>query len=355
MRTVLVVSALALGTAVAASASSGRIAAVKPVVKNTKGDIAAISIDGPIVAYDVKSSLDVDCNKLFTWNVNTGGGTVADAPDTCSAEGSSTGEGFSDLVVAGTRLAWIVNEGGNTESDDTLYAASLPKPKEKEIASVLREGEADERLDGDYIGYLAGDGDLVAVNTFTEKGTSVTKAALNLVTAKSLKPIVRVTGSGKGTLLVFDADLGRIAVYAGPRRVALYSATGKLLGTITTAGRLVDAALRKDYLVAQTDAGVLEVRNANTGKLVKKLPYPKKAFGLDVHSGIAVYALGAKVHAVLLATGRDRVVATGKTALEDVAIDSAGAVYAFNTFAKDKEVGNLGFLTIRQLSTLLAG
>ena len=36
-----------------------------------------------------------------------------------------------EIAVAGTRLAWIVNEGGNTESSDVLYTASLPGPKER--------------------------------------------------------------------------------------------------------------------------------------------------------------------------------------------------------------------------------
>jgi hypothetical protein len=46
---------------------------------------------------------------------------------------------------------------------------------------------------------------------------------------------------------------------------------------------------------------------------------------------------------------------TGRSELVDVAVDAAGAAYAFNTFPKGKEVGNIGFLTIGQLNMPLAG
>src|SRR6266536_3043593 len=124
-------------------------AAPSTKVKNTNGWIESLAMDGSRVAYDVQGS--PECNKLFVWNVRSGAGALVSGKWTCEADSTSTGGGVTAIAVAGSRIAWIVNLGGNTESNDYLYTASLPKPKETLRARARRTGEIDGVLAGDWI------------------------------------------------------------------------------------------------------------------------------------------------------------------------------------------------------------
>src|SRR5919197_4530895 len=156
--------------------------ATKTKIKNTNGWIQAIDMDGPRLAYDVKSP---GCNKLFVWNVRTDGGARVSGNRTCAADSTSTGAGVRELAVAGLRIAWIVNLGGNTESSDYLYTASLPRPKEALLASAMRMGDVDAVLTGGLLGGLVGDAGLLAVNTWRPNAAGeVADAALRRIRSR---------------------------------------------------------------------------------------------------------------------------------------------------------------------------
>jgi len=106
-----------------------------PRVKNTKGEIESMAMDGPRVAYAVKSDT---CTKVIVLNVLTRSAVVASGRKTCDADNSSTGSGVREIAFAGTRLAWIVNQGGNSESDDYLYTATLGVQRERLVASAFQ-------------------------------------------------------------------------------------------------------------------------------------------------------------------------------------------------------------------------
>src|SRR5205809_2847361 len=111
-----IVSLLALTALLLAFPAEGAPTATR--IKNTNGWIESIGMDGPLLAYDVGGP---SCNKLFAWNVRTGAGALVSGKRTCAADSTSTGGGVTEIAVAGLRVAWIVNLGGNTESDDYLY------------------------------------------------------------------------------------------------------------------------------------------------------------------------------------------------------------------------------------------
>ena len=77
-------------------------------------------------------------HKFIVWNVLTGKTTKVSGRITDQADGTSTGHGVRELAIAGQRVAWIINQGGNTESDDYLYTSLLAKPAEKKLASASR-------------------------------------------------------------------------------------------------------------------------------------------------------------------------------------------------------------------------
>src|SRR4051812_39440187 len=161
MRT-LALAALALLIAMPALAAPGPSAKTK----NTAGWIESLAMDGPRVAYAVQGS-GSGCTKVFVWNVANGSAALASGQATCGADSTSTGGGVTEIAIAGTRLAWVVNQGGNTESSDSLYTASVPRPKERLLVSTVRTGSVDGTLTGGWIGGLVGRGDRIAVNRWT--------------------------------------------------------------------------------------------------------------------------------------------------------------------------------------------
>src|SRR3954452_3538385 len=146
MRT-LALAALALLVATPAPAAPGPAAKTK----NTAGWIESLAMDGPRVAYAVEGS-GSGCTKVVVWNVVTGSAALASGPATCDADSTSTGGGVTQIAIAGTRLAWVVNQGGNTESSDSLYTATLGGPKERLLVTTVRRGDVDGTLTGGWIG-----------------------------------------------------------------------------------------------------------------------------------------------------------------------------------------------------------
>src|SRR5580765_4149401 len=89
------------------------------------GPLNAVAMDGPLVAYDVGNAVFLSGlgDKVLVWNVLTGKTTKMSGKFTDQADITSTGRGVRELAVAGQRVACIINGGGNTESDDSLYTS----------------------------------------------------------------------------------------------------------------------------------------------------------------------------------------------------------------------------------------
>lgn len=339
---VLAIAALLLPLSLPASAASGPAAKVK----NTKGWIETVAMDGPRVAYAVE---DVACTKVVVWNVRTGSAAVASGRGTCGADSTSTGGGVTQIAVAGTRLAWTVNQGGNTESSDSLYVAALPHPEEQLLVSTIRTGDVDGTLTGGWIGGLVGGGDRIAVNRWTtnEQG-EVTTGMLQRVGSK-----LTTAASGTATLHAQSLDLRRVAVLRADGQVAVYDLDSGGLYVTVKPSSARQVALRKDYVVVLTRTKTIEIFNSRTGAPVRSWPVVAGARQLDVHSGIAVYAVGRRVHALRLTDGADAVVATAPRAVEGLAIEALGIVYAYNTVKGSQDVGNVAFVPLAKVNALL--
>ncbi len=163
----LLLASIVAGTATAAQSASS----AKPTLISTVGAVESLAMDGRRVAYDLEARSS--CNTLHVWDTVSKQDVVVSGAGTCGADSTSTGAGVREIAVAGRRVSWIVNLGGNTESADTLYAATVGGAKEKKLASALRTGDVDGVLNGTWIGNLAGDGDLTALNRWKTDGGSV--------------------------------------------------------------------------------------------------------------------------------------------------------------------------------------
>jgi len=340
----LAVAALLLALAVPAAAAPPAASRVK----NTNGWIDSIAMDGPRLAYAVEGG--AGCTKVFVWNVVTQSAALVSGKGTCTADSTSTGAGVTQIAVAGRRFAWIVNLGGNTESTDDLYSASVPAPREKLVASAYRTGNVDGTLKGSWLGGLVGSGDRIVLNQFTtDAAGSVATAAL-----RRLDNGLTTIAAGTATLHSESLDLHRVAVRRPDQRIALYDAdTGRLLLTVSPTS-VREVALRKDYIVALTRTRTIEIFDARTGTSVRTLPVLPGASKLDVHSGLAAYAVGRIVHVVRLADGKDAVLATAPRAVAALELEAPGIAYAYNTVKGTKDVGNLAFVPMANATSILS-
>lgn len=303
-------------------------AAANPPVRRTKlavGQIEGIAMDGARVAYDVQGDLPRRCNRVLVWNVVSGATTRVSGKGTCDADNTITsGAAVRRLAVAGTRVAWIVEQAGNTEADDDLYTAALPRPKERRLAFVRRTGSMlDPSFAGGWIGGLVGDGGLLAVNRWTtNRSGAIVDARLELVGAKQLKLLV----DGAASLEARSADSGRIAVLRLGGTVAIYSAGGELMRTIAPPAA-VEVALAGNYLVVLTRKRTLETYDSDSGAHLRTWPVQAGAAHLDVHGRTAVYSTVGRVRVLRLTTGKSAVIARtrGQASVE---IEAPGLVYA---------------------------
>jgi hypothetical protein len=332
-RAIFGIAAGAIGLTLAAGAA-GRTATTGPAVRHAQGQIEALALDGSRVAYDVGSTTGTVDNKVLVWNVRTGKTGKVSGKKTAAADSTSTGAGVYGLAIAGRRVAWLVNLGGNTEGDDYLYASSVAKPKERQVASDVRFGDncpgrSQALCPGRWLGGLVASANLIALNRWTtDNNGSVTDGGLDLLNGTRLKQIAKGTDTVEAT----SSDGGRVAVLRLNRSVGLYSAAGTFLRTVSPSSAEA-VALSGQNLVVLTRTRTLRVYNAHTGALRKTYPVQgSKAPGnLDVQGKVAIYTMGPSVHAVNLSSGKDRAVGTlrrGDVAL--ARIDSEGLAYAGN-------------------------
>jgi hypothetical protein len=338
-----------------ASASAGATVP-RGTVKAARGPVQALAMDGGRVAYDVGNSRSSSGagNKVLVWNVLTGRTTQVSGKLTSAADVTSTGRGVGELAIAGARVAWIVNHGGNTESDDSLYASSVTTPKERRIATARRSGEATSGdFQGNWIGGLVGSGGRIAANRWATDATgSAAEAELDLVGTRSLTRIA----SGTETLVAAAADGGRIAVARSDGTLVVYSSRGRQLLTVTPPST-VEVALAGNYLLVLTKTRTLELYDSRTGAHRKTLPVRggrETAQNLDLQATLAVYTLGRELHVVNLATRRDSVLATMSRRIEFAQIEAPGVVYAGNVPNAGAGAGTLVYVPFARVAATVS-
>jgi hypothetical protein len=320
----------------------------------TQAKIEALAIDGNRIAYDVGSTLGKNNNKVFVWNVRTGQTTTVSGKRTRIVDDSSTGSGVFQLAIAGTRVAWLANVGGNTEGDDYLFSSSVTTPKERKLATETRYGDnCPGRLAhcvGRWLGGLVGSGSLIALNQWTTDGSgAVTDGELDILNGTTLKQV----GTGPDTVQAGSADGARVAVLRSNGSVGLYASSGNLLRTVTTPPSAASVALSGHNLVVLTKTRQLQLYYAPSRS-------PSKTFSvrgsgtpgnLDVQGRIAIYSVGSSVHALNLGNGKDRVIGKLSRSIGLARIGGAGVVYSNSPYASK---GTLVFLPFARVTAAVS-
>lgn len=341
-RSGLALTGLTLCAAVALAATEVRAGtALSPTVRTTAGGIEAIAMDGPILAYDVRAQ-GVGCNRVRAWNVKTGRSWVVSGKGTCGADSTSTGAGVRELAVGGQRIAWVVNQGGNTESNDALFTATLPHPKEAKLAVATRKGDAGTMGTGRFLGNLVGDGSLLAVDDLRFEDDLITTAALRRV-ASGLPVLI----DGLGAVVARAADAGRVAILGLGDTTSIWKA-GTFGTSIQLPGPAREAALQDDHLAVLLTSGAILVYSAASGQLLDTIAASPKSAHLDVHSGVVVWADWRTLRAARVGAGVVTAVTTAPRRLEGVELESSGLAYAWTTSGA-KEAGRVAFVPMAAL------
>ena len=251
-------------TAAAALAAAGLLlvafdgsAATGPRIlqKSTPGEIEALAMDGSRIAYDVSAEYSPKrCNTVYIWNAARGTTTRVSGRQTCGADNTSTGAGVRELALAGARVAWIVNQGGNSESGDYLYTTVVAHPGERVLASAYRTGDVSGVLTGNWLGGLVGAGRFLAINHWAtdshERGHHCQPGARRRSRGRPLAGVATMTAQG---------DRWRqLAVLRSDGTVGIYSTPAQLRRNVVPSSAQ-EVALRGDYLVVLTKGSALEV------------------------------------------------------------------------------------------------
>ncbi len=327
---VLAVGSL-LGLALVASAAG--TTAVQSKVKHLQQPVGALAIDGSNVAYDLNNQArSTATNKVRVWNVRTGQTVTVSGKKTATA-GDVGGEGVFQLAIAGSRVAWLVNEGGNLESADYLFTSSVTQPKERQVASALRNGDGGCSgrdpigCTGAWLGGLVGSGNTIALNRWTTDATGhMGSGGLYTLSGTQTKSVA----TGTSTVQAVSSAGGREAVLRADGSVAVYSASGAVLATVNPPSAAA-AALSGPDLVVLTKTRQILLYNSHTGSLGKTIVvHGKGPQNLDIERNIAIYTTGSAVHAVNLSSGRTNVVGTAANRVTLARIDSAGLAFSSN-------------------------
>jgi hypothetical protein len=343
---VLVLAAGGIGLTMTASANSAKSPAK---TRHVQAAIEALAIDGDRVAYDVGSTLGKANNRVLVWNIRTGKTTKVSGKHTRTVDDSSTGSGVFQLALAGTRVAWLANVGGNSEGDDYLFASSITKPKERQIATVMRNGDncpgRSSHCAGQWLGGLVGFGSSISLNRWTtDDGGAVTDGGLYALKGTKMTSVA----SGPDTVQAASADQGRVAVLRADGSVGLYASDGSFLRTVHSLNATA-VALSGHSLVVLTKMRTLQLYYAPSGS-------PSRLFSvqgsqtprnLDVQGEIAIYSVGGSVHALNLGNRKDRVVGKLRGGIGAAHISSAGLAYSSNRFASK---GTLVFVPIARVA-----
>jgi hypothetical protein len=293
------------------------------------GRVRAFSMDGTRVAIAVDNPHRA-CDRLVFWNVPWRfeielTKLLMPRQLTCPRRGAAPR--ITDVAFGGSRVQWLARFGRRQR----LLAATI---LHCDIA-IVRSG----RVGTAAATALAGDGRVLAFAAPGRGGSS----ELGLVTAAGTGRTIGETGRALG----LAADDGRIAVLRRGSRIELRSTGGRLLRTIrATAPRAI--ALNRSILAVLTRRDTVEVFDTRTGRRTRVWSVPRGAAGIDVYFGIAVLAVGRRVIAVELGTGKRAVLAHAPTAVR-AEIDAPGVVYSYNVGGR----GALQYMTLTHVETAL--
>jgi hypothetical protein len=347
----LALAALVIAGSLGVSASTSP--AKKPVLR-TKGYVVHIAADGPRVAVATEFSKENTCDRVVVWNPVKRTNAQIITRVNCESGGVNN---IPEIALAGKRVAWLEAQGGNS-LELTLLSRVLGYGKTVTIAYATNGNGAEMQPDGDYVGDLAGDENLLAYNawhvctavpvggeddlaTCTEPASGdhevldFNKQRLRrVVNGKSVAivsaPDIEASGLNTMSLTIVAVDAGRIATQQPDGSVTIYSATGSVLKKIAVpTGKFSGFALQGSQLATVRD-GKLELYDVDSGTLAKTIPLAAGSVLRDLQNGLAVFTHSRKIYVLRLSDGKKLTFSPPGKGSVDAQIESSGLFYSYN-------------------------
>jgi hypothetical protein len=293
----------------------------------TRRPITGLSADGARVAF-TPASTGADCGHPVVW---TPGAKTLDrfgAPKPCGYD-----DGVADVILAGSRVAWIDLDGCGNNCYFGLSTATLEQRRPQKLTDDSSEGG----YDFDY--HLRGEGDLLVFNDGSQ---------LLRIGADGKPSTIR---SGAHACCADSASGGLIAILES-EAVAILDEQGRLLRIFPFSEHEVSAVrLDGGHLVVARSA-VLDVYDVSSGALVVEQRLPQAYRLEDVDGGVAM--LRRKDDTIMLLrldNGRSFTLAPGAAPrLAD--LEATGLYYSYTT---PEGEGRLVFLPRDQVARRLGG
>jgi len=366
---------LVLALAVAGVLAAGAAAASsKPRTLPTTTPVTGLAADGATVAVATAWSAG-HCERVMAWNPVRASLRGLGKGGRCDQ--TSTGRGIVGQAVAGSRVAWIADGGGNSH-DAVLYTASLAKPA---IAHglVLASRDVDSGA-GNWVGGLQGGGPLLVYATWSvcDAGQPASKPCPAGVIPGTIynAKLWRIDRLTRKTLIASAPDgmfpvgvaAGRILVARGDgTSFELRGADGHVIQTYEPDGEVLAAALGTKELVLAVRTPLVPplskarvqfiVYTLATGAVEQTLPVPVAALNVtasscsypmsgptvacvspvqrlrfaDADATRFVYLLDAAVHVARLDGSKDAALTPSGQAPVFAVLGGGGVVYSYRT------------------------
>ena len=337
---------------VAASVAHASAAKSGKRVFKTRGNVTQLSASAHRVAF--VQDINSQCERLVVWQPARRKATRLPRTGACS-DPSSTGQGVSDLLLAGKRLVWIEFGGGNFRElvvHSTRLDAKKPRAA-RHTDFLAHRVDSQWGHDGTYIDGLRGHPssrnkqELVVWNTWDGCfydpgliGNECEPPAELLPSEAALvswnRTLWRLAGNGGEAVATGAAAMSIVA--AGDERIAVKSGpvprTGpggvapvaEPAGTLTMVGPDGDVSssftlpagtyygtelTNNAFTLATLRDDELELYSTTSGELVASFPTkPPKNVGKQryaltgVRKGLAVYVSGKRIHVIRLSDGK---------------------------------------------------
>lgn len=270
----------------------------------------------------------------------------------------------TEVVLAGSRLAWTCSERGNTYLAIWLETLRLGGRRPTFITETIADDDG-----GDTIGSLVGHGSTIAFTSY--HGKKETAKAWLLLARHGRKcprnsdligsghpPAVcrRLAHAAGGVTAAVDA--GRVLTVAPNGRVRLLSTSDRVLRTWRLGPDIVNARLRGRALAVQHGQS-LDVYDTSTGARKQALPLASdggsRPFLLDVQRDLVAYATGGAIHLLRLSDGRDVALdLPGAAPWLDARLEPTGLFVTWNQMY-NRRPGRIAFVPMRTVLAAFVG
>jgi hypothetical protein len=269
---------------------------------------------------------------------------------------SSTGEGISEIGIAGGTVAWVHYDGGNNRRQ-YLAMASLRSPGS--TTTLTEDRWQNPGGAGDWVGNVHGDRSLLVFNTWSfcvnDGGSHPCPEGLPPDDNVYNENLWRIVGRRKELILASPDELTVVSVAAG--RILVGRADGSLELRRANGSLLRSFPFRRDEVKgAVLDSSELVVLHRLRGRPTwsvfdpdsgdeRTLAAESGAIPADVEHGVLAYTVGRVVHVLRLADGRQKGFTTPRGSSPIAQIEPAGLFYSYSLGRE----GRVRFLPFNQI------